>query len=335
MQLSDTVMSQGGNLKNFTLSLPNFLDFGLATELLPALQRVSTLVLAMMMDSRALAMLKDLPNLRNLEITCRDHGWSSGQPFLPNTISGFDALTSFSLVLNQDVECVSLMHAFTDPLRLQTFKLTTIHTQVFTAVVEALPSFCTKDSLRSLSMSSGRISAHPNTSPFPQLERLVDDHDLQSLFQFPNISQLHLNSERSHRFWSGISDKELVEIGKAWPRMEDLRMPSTDRRKPHVTHLGFSKVIASCPQLRTLHIGIDASSGNLKTPTAFPRRNNVLSQVVLDASSTISDPDEFAHFVARSAPNLVSFKFAAVGTPRSDLCGIERLVKQQLQESNP
>jgi hypothetical protein len=155
---------------------------------------------------------------------------------------------------------------------------------------------------------------------------------MRKLFQFPGLSKLHLNTASPPEYATDINDEDFIQMGKAWPNMTDLQIPTNDDVPPRITHEGLTQFTHLCPRLHTLWISIDASQLRFGTD---PQQETVrkkcdLTQLKLDLNSRIPDPVAFGALLAEIVPNLQKVTFFDDGElrrPPDYLLQIERTLK--------
>jgi hypothetical protein len=278
-------------------------------------RRLRSVAIDIELSQELLEQLSILPNLRKLWL-CPVQGLNSHADSLKAwKVGGFESLELLSLDVNDFADCVDLIRVFTGPLKLKVVILEYWENSPVTPLFDALRDLCVPASLKRLVIKATTYE-DPAQMPYPpihhpKMKQLLTIADLRKLFCYNNLKVLHLYDRGPREYATKLNDKEFLELGQAWPTMEDLRLPTNDDIPPTITHEGLRQFVPSHPRLLILHISVDASALVQGAPIqAFDSLSKcLLCELLLDYTSNIPDTSAFALLLAGIVPNLCKIRF--------------------------
>ncbi|KAG6839825.1 hypothetical protein C0991_011290 [Blastosporella zonata] len=108
---------------------------------------------------------------------------------------------------------------------------------------------------RNLSFLKFKADCYPWTPP-SDTHGPIDLDTIAPLLSLPNLSSLHLDAHSPVH----LTNDDLPQMGKAWPRLEVLNLPDrTTYPPPRMTLVGLLPLLASCPSLRQMTLCVDAT----------------------------------------------------------------------------
>ncbi|KIK46185.1 hypothetical protein CY34DRAFT_800697 [Suillus luteus UH-Slu-Lm8-n1] len=248
----------------------------------------------------AILHLSDLPSLRVLKCG------------LPSTSISPDAQKLlqrhvFCALQELDVTCKSLvtLEAFLEQLTITPKTLSFTITQAVDSaqglpgLTSRLSNVCTHSSLQEvrLCIRVGDQYTSPNVS--------IEAAAFQPLFAFNNLRKLDF--EADDYCIVRMNDAALMQMAKAWPRLEELYISRYRRSSFPVTPNAFVSLLWHCPRLHSVAVLVDWSTIDVHAiPPDIPYQGfsqKALSRLYINGWR-IENPTSIAAFISAVAPNV-------------------------------
>ncbi|KAJ7673981.1 hypothetical protein DFH06DRAFT_752203 [Mycena polygramma] len=281
----------------------------------PSLDRAALAHLAQLPAFECLTLTNQVPTTPGLVPTSNDHPFASLQS-LEITATTVEALT----------EIIPLFtHAPMDDIVATFLRLPASH-----LLSQLYADLATRCSHSHASLSMLRLGRQTHADSIPDAAQsavhVVHGAQLRPLFAFSNLTFVTLSAPVGF----DIDDAVIADMARSWPNIEVLKLHASDFA-PVPSRLTLSSLLLfarHCPYLRTLHLGLDASTvpdweafkaDKKKKKKGGRVRQNVLGSLYM-SRSPIEEPLTVAAFLSNIFPKLkfVSTDKAYIETPSQD-----------------
>jgi hypothetical protein len=264
--------------------------------------------------------LGKIRRLRKLEVRPPDYRIPQTGQLKAGTVEGFPSLEDLRIIFERVDECSAFLRVFAKPAKLESLHITHHENLPFSTIVDSIRDSAKASTLSSLTLVSSDTEDGEDfdyddpdidyQQHDPRRVRVVDIKDLRKLFCFRGLKRLRIYEGGPRQSSTRLSNDEFSLLGRTWPEMEDLRLPTNDGI-PTIGHEGLRQYLRANPRLRILRISIDASQLAAGVPIAAndSKSRSLLEELHLDETSIIPDLSAFALFLAVVAPNISSIRF--------------------------
>ncbi|KAG1851910.1 hypothetical protein F4604DRAFT_1933846 [Suillus subluteus] len=243
--------------------------------------------------------LSKLPSLRVLKFTLPSTSISTdAQKLLQRPV--FCALQELDVTFNSLVILDAFLEKLTITPKVLSFTITggVGSERALPGLISRLSDVCAHSSLQEVRLSITGQPAYYNAS--------IEAAAFQPLYAFRNLRKLDFEPDAFCIVQ--IDDASLLQMAKAWPYLEELRISKYPSRYQVTAH-AFVVLLRYCPRLRSVTVPIDWSTIDVHTiPPDIPYQGfsqKALSNLFVGGSS-ITRPTSIAAFISAVAPNLRS-----------------------------